>query len=84
MTVEGGPTVSVGERTPTDTGAEPRSGSNLVGPVRSETVSGFVDVLKIAWNGLASAIGRAICSKVLSCGGTRSRSHLALSYRLTW
>ena len=38
MTVEGGPTVSAGGRTPTDTGAEPRSGSNLVGPVRSETV----------------------------------------------
>ena len=48
MTVEGGPTVSAGEGTPTDTGAEPRSGSNLVGPSRSETVSGFVDALKVA------------------------------------
>ena len=70
MTVEGGPAVSAGGRPPTDTGAEPRSGSNLVGPSKSETVSGFVDALEIACNGLASAIGRAICSKVLSCGGT--------------
>ena len=70
MTVEGGPTVSAGRRNPADTGAEPRSGSNLVGPIRSETVSGFVDVLEMTWNGLASAKGRAICSKMLSCGGT--------------
>jgi len=71
MTVEGGPAVSAGESTSTDTGAEPRSGSNLViGPSKSETVSGLVDVLEIAWNGLASAMGRAICSKTLSCGGT--------------
>jgi len=48
MTVEGGPTVSAGGRVSTDTVAEPRSGSNLVGPLRSNdrlvSVSGFVDM----------------------------------------
>ena len=50
MTVEGGPTVSVGGGAPTDTGAERRSGSNLVGPSNEEmeTVSGFVDALEVA------------------------------------
>ena len=49
MTVEGGPTVSTGGETSTDTGAEPRPGSSLVGHVISncglDSISGCVDVL---------------------------------------
>jgi len=62
MTAEGGPTVSAGGRVPTNTVAEPRSGSNLVGPLRSNNELAFVGMSDIICDWLASAIGRAICS----------------------